>query len=73
MLIMNVRNELKSIISKQGKTFKKVCEIISNRTNNPKFNGNNISSKITRKSVTIREIELILKELGYRIEFVEDK
>ena len=70
---MDVRNELKSIISKQGKTFKKVCEIVSLKTNNSRFNSNNISSKISRKTITIREIELMLKELGYRIEFVEDK
>lgn len=70
---MNVRNELKSIISKQGKTFKKVCEIISAKNNNPHFNSNNLSSKISRKTITIRDIELILHELGYRIEFVEDK
>ena len=43
---MNVRNELKSIISKQGKTFKKVCEAVADKTNNPKFNSNNLSTKI---------------------------
>lgn len=70
---MDVRNELKSLIAKQGKTFKSVCEIISKRTNNPKFNYNNLSSKISRKTITFRDVELMAKEIGYRIEFVEDK
>lgn len=73
MFIMNIRNEINSIVSKKGQTFKKVCKIISEKTNNPTFNSNNLSSKISRKTITIRDVELILKELGYRIEFVEDK
>ena len=73
MFIMNIRNEINSIVSKKGQTFKKVCEIISEKTNNPTYNSNNLSSKISRKTITIRDVELILKELGYRIEFVEDK
>ncbi len=69
---MNLRNELKSIISKKGTSFKKICQVISKNTNNPQFNSNNVSSKISRGTVRFEEIQLILKELGYRIEFVED-
>ncbi len=70
---MNVRNELNSIIHKQGKTFKDVCEMVSEKYDDPTFNSNNLSSKISRKTITIRDTELILKELGYKIAFIEDK
>lgn len=69
---MNVRNELNSIIHKQGKTFKEICELVSEKHDDPTFNSNNLSSKISRKTITIRDTELILKELGYHIEFIKD-
>lgn len=72
MFIMNVRNELNSIIHKQGKTFKGICDIVSKKLNDPTFNSNNLSTKISRKTISIRDAEFILKELGYRIEFVKD-
>lgn len=70
---MNLKNELKSIVAKRGTNFKKICEIISEKTNNPKFNNNNLSSRIYRQTIKFKEVEMILKELGYKIEFVELK
>lgn len=69
---MDIRNEIKYLIGKKGKTLKNVCENISKNTNNAKFTSNNISTKFSRKTIRYAELELILSEIGYHIEFVED-
>lgn len=70
---MDIRCEIKYLISKRGKTLKDVCENISKRTNNEKFTSNNISTKFSRKTIRYEELELILSEIGYHIELVENK
>lgn len=69
---MDIRCEIKYLISKKGKTLKDVCENISQSTGNRKFTSNNISTKFSRKTIRYEELELILSEIGYHIEFVED-
>lgn len=69
---MDIRCEIKYLISKKGKTLKDVCENISQSTGNTKFTSNNISTKFSRKTIRYEELELILSEIGYHIEFVED-
>ena len=69
---MNVRNEIMGLIHKHGKTLTEICKQISKKTNNVKFTQNSISAKFSQKTVRFDEIQLILKELGYRIEFVKD-
>ncbi|MGN0013797.1 MAG: hypothetical protein ACI37T_00080 [Candidatus Gastranaerophilaceae bacterium] len=69
---MDIRCEIKYLISKKGKTLKDVCENISQNTGNLKFTSNNISTKFSRKTIRYEELELILSEIGYHIEFVED-
>lgn len=69
---MDIRCEIKYLISKKGKTLKGVCESISRKTSNAKFTSNNISTKFSRKTIRYEELELILSEIGYHIEFVED-
>lgn len=73
MFVMNVRNEVMSLIHKHGRTLKEVCNKVSIKINNPKFTQKSISGKFSQGTVRFEEIQLILKELGYRIEFVEDK
>lgn len=70
---MDIRCEIKYLIAKSGKSLKDVCKNISKRTNNAKFTSNNISTKFTRKTIRFEELELILSEIGYHIEFVENK
>ena len=70
---MDIRCEIKYLIAKRGKSLKDVCESISKRINNPKFTSNNISTKFSRKTIRYEELELILSEIGYHIEFVENK
>ncbi len=70
---MNIRCEIKYLISKTGKTLKDVCASIAKKTGNAKFTSNNISTKFSRKTIRYEELELILKEIGYHIEFIEDE
>ena len=70
---MDVKHKIMSLIYECGTTLTKVCKQISATTNNPKFTQKGISSKFYQKTVRFDEIQLILKELGYRIEFVKDE
>lgn len=70
---MDVKNKVMSLIYECGLTLTKVCNSVSIKTNNPKFTQKGISSKFSKKTVRFDEIQLILKELGYHIEFVKDK
>lgn len=70
---MDIRCEIKYLIAKSGKTLKEVCKNISKNTNNAKFTSNNISTKFSRNTIRYKELALILSEIGYHIEFVEDK
>ncbi len=69
---MDIRSEIKYLIAKSGKSLKEVCKNISERTNNAKFTSNNISTKFSRKTIRYEELELILSEIGYHIEFVKN-
>ena len=46
---MELRNELKSLIAKNGTTLKKVCEILTIDTGKS-YIGNNITNKLSRKT-----------------------
>ncbi len=70
---MDVKNEIMGLIHKKGRTLTNVCKQVSIVNNNPKFTQKRISSKFYQKTVRFDEIQLILKELGYKIEFVELK
>ena len=65
---MDIRNELKSIIAKNGTTLKKVCEKLTETTGN-KYIGNNITNKLRRKTIKFEEVQEMLDVLGYHIEF----
>lgn len=68
---MDVRSELKSIITKKASTLKKVCEDIE-RTKNYKILPNNITNKLRRKTIKFEEVQEILDVLEYHIEFIEN-
>lgn len=67
---MNVRDEVKSLIAKKGTTLTKVCSKIQSK-NNKKFALNSIINKFARKTIKFEEVQLIVNELGYKIEFTE--
>ena len=68
---MDIRDEIKSLIAKNGTTLKKVCEQLSEEKGK-KIIGNNITNKLRRKTIKFQEIQDILGVLGYRIEFVRN-
>ena len=71
--IMDAKNELFSIIYKKGTTLTQICKNVSAKTGDKKFTQKGISSKFSKGTIRFNEIQLMLKELGYKIEFIEDK
>ena len=68
---MEVRNEIKSLIARNGTTLKKVCETLSKK-GTKSYIGNNITNKLRRKTIKFEEVQDILDVLGYHIEFVRN-
>jgi len=68
---MDIRNELKSLIAKNGTTLKKVCESLTIK-NGKTYIGNNITNKLRRKTIKFEEVQDILDVLDYHIEFVRN-
>lgn len=68
---MDVRNELKSLIAKNGTTLKKVCEGLSINLEK-EYCANNITNKLRRKTIKFEEVQEILEVLGYHVEFVRN-
>lgn len=69
---MELRNELKALIAQNGSTLKRICEILSQKTNKS-YVGNNITNKLRRKTIKFEEVQEILDVLGYHVEFVRNK
>ena len=70
---MDAKNELFSIIYKKGTTLTQICKNVSAKTGDKKFTQKGKSSKFSKGTIRFNEIQLMLKELGYKIEFIEDK
>jgi len=68
---MDIKNEIKSLIAKRGMTLKQVCKILSEKTGK-EYSGNNITNKLRRKTIKYEEVEMILKILGYKLEYKEE-
>lgn len=69
---MDIRNEIKSLIAKNGYTLKKVCTALSDKIGE-NVEPNNITNKLRRKTIKFEEIQNILTVLDYHIEFVKNK
>ena len=69
---MDVRNEIRSLIAKNGTTLKKICEKLSEQKG-VKIIGNNITNKLRRKTIKFEEVQDILAVLGYRVEFLRNE
>lgn len=68
---MDIRNELKGLIAKNGTTLKKVCEKLTAETGKS-YIGNNITNKLRRKTIKFEEVQEILQTLDYHIEFIRN-
>lgn len=69
---MDIRNELKYIMSKEAVTLTKMAELMSEKTGK-KYTINTLSGKLLRKTITLNETCELLETIGYHIEFVKDK
>lgn len=69
---MDVRNEMKTLIAKNARTLKEICEQLEH-AKNEKVSPNNITNKLRRKTIKFTEVQDILDILGYHIEFVENE
>jgi len=63
---MNVKEEIKVIIARRGTTLKKVCEILSQKTDK-KYSYNNISNKLKHGTIKFNEVQLIFEILNYEL------
>ena len=69
---MDVRNELKGLIAKNGTTLKKICEVLTQKTGK-NIIGNNITNKLRRNTIKFQEVQEILETMNYHIEFVRNE
>lgn len=69
---MDVRNELKGLIAKNGTTLKKICERLTQKTGK-NIIGNNITNKLRRNTIKFHEVQEILDAMNYHIEFIRNE
>lgn len=69
---MDIRNEIKSLIAKNGTTLKKICEQLTEKTGKS-YVGNNLTNKLRRNTIKFEEVQDILDVLDYHIEFVRNR
>lgn len=69
---MDIRNELKSLIAKNGTTLKKICSQLS-EIKDKNVAANNLTNKLRRKTIKFDEFVEILDVLDYHVEFVRNK
>jgi len=69
---MNLSNEIRKLLIDNDYTLTKIAEVIS-RKKNKNFSVQNFSQKLKNGTVTLREFEIILDELGYAVNFYVKK
>ncbi len=66
----SIRTEIKILLTKKSWTLEKLAQEMGKRLNK-KYTANNLTKKISNKTIPYREIKLIADILGYDIEFVD--
>jgi len=67
----NIRNLVKKLIVSKGMTIKQVAQQMSEMTNY-KYTGKVITDKLSRETIRLSEFLMILKILGYKIEYKDE-
>lgn len=67
---MSLKNDLKSIIAKQGFTIKQVNDEL-NRRHGTDYTSQNLSNRLRKETFSYNEVLEILDVIGYRVEWVE--
>lgn len=67
---MSLKNDLKSVIAKQGFTIKQVNDEL-NRRHGTEYTSQNFSNRLRKETFSYNEVEEILDVIGYRVEWVK--
>lgn len=70
---MDVCSKIKSILVLQKMQIKEFAQLLNEKTETNKYNGNNLSAKLNRDGISFKEAEMMLNILGYKIEIIESK
>lgn len=63
---MDIRNDIKYILSKEGITLTKMAELLSKKTGKH-YTVNGLSGKLLRESITLKETLEIFEIIGYKL------
>ncbi len=69
---MATRDEIKSLIAKEGYTLTKIAEEMT-KISSKNYDVNGLSQKLTRNTLRYEEFKMIVKILGYEIDFKKAK
>ena len=67
---MDIRNDIKYILSKEGITLTKMAELLSEKTGKH-YTVNGLSGKLIRQSITLKETLEIFNIIGYTLVLVK--
>lgn len=67
---MSLRNDLKSVITKQGFTIKQVNDEL-NRRHGTEYTSQNFSNRLRKETFSYNDVLEILDVVGYRVEWVK--
>jgi hypothetical protein len=69
---MDVRNYIKSLLALKCITLTQLAKMMSEKTGE-KYNIKSLSGKLTRETITMKEVFIIAELIGYEIKFIEKK
>ncbi len=69
---MDIRNDIKYLLAKEGVTLTRMAELLSEKTGYP-YTVKSISGKLIRESITLKETLQILEIIDYRLVPVKNK
>lgn len=69
---MDIRNDIKYLLAKEGITLTRMAELLSEKTGYP-YTVKSISGKLIRESITLKETLQILEIIDYRLVPVKNK
>ncbi|MFR1673197.1 MAG: hypothetical protein ACLSWI_09665, partial [Candidatus Gastranaerophilaceae bacterium] len=68
---MDICAKIKSILVLQKMQIKEFADLLNEKTGSENYNGNNLSAKLNRDTISFKEAEMMLNILGYKIDVNE--
>lgn len=69
---MNIRAQIKYWLSLNQSNFEKLAAEMS-KISGKKYTRGSLNGKLVRGTLTVKEMEIIAKIFGYRLDFIEEK